>query len=245
MDNMKYTNISDELTIVIPCYNEVNYIGKTLMNIGKQVGIKGTRVIVCDGKSTDSTREVIKGCEEELKDVLKIEIQNGGKVALGRNVGANLSKTPYILFLDADSILLSDTQISDALLTLKDSKVQLVTCKVKSVSKSLRSKLAFKLFNVVNHFVSKKTPFAVGTFFLTTKKSFMHYGQFDETLQHSEDYCLSKKYRVREFKILNHYVGQDDRRFRKMGYTGMIRLLIKSYVNRRNPNFFRQDVGYW
>ena len=50
---------------------------------------------------------------------------------------------------------------------------------------------------------------------------------------------------VREFKILNHYVGQDDRRFRKMGYTGMIRLLIKSYVNRRNPNFFRQDVGYW
>ena len=64
-------------------------------------------------------------------------------------------------------------------------------------------------------------------------------------IEEFRDYCLSKKYRVREFKILNHYVGQDDRRFRKMGYTGMIRLLIKSYVNRRNPNFFRQDVGYW
>jgi len=242
---MKYTNISDELTIVIPCYNEVNYIGKTLMNIGKQVGIKGTRVIVCDGNSTDGTQEVIKRCKEELKDVLKIEIQNGGKVARGRNVGANLSETTYILFLDADSILLNNTQIWDALLALKQNKLQLVTCKVKSVSKSLRSKLAFKLFNVVNHFVSKKTPFAVGTFFLTTKKSFFHYGQFDETLQHSEDYCLSKKYRVREFMIINHYVGQDDRRFRKMGYTGMIRLLIKSYVNRRNPNFFKQDVGYW
>ena len=49
---MKYTNISDELTIVIPCYNEVNYIGKTLMNIGKQVGIKGTRVIVSDLKKS-------------------------------------------------------------------------------------------------------------------------------------------------------------------------------------------------
>ena len=100
---MKYTNISGELTIVIPCYNEVNYIGKTLMNIGKQVGIKGTRVIVCDGKSTDGTQKVIKRFKEELKDVLNIEIQIGGKVARGRNVGANLCETPYILFLDAFS----------------------------------------------------------------------------------------------------------------------------------------------
>ena len=65
---MKYTNISGELTIVIPCYNEVNYIGKTLMNIGKQVGIKGTRVIVCDGKSTDGTQKVIKRFKEYLVD---------------------------------------------------------------------------------------------------------------------------------------------------------------------------------
>lgn len=47
------------------------------MNIGKQVGIKGTRVIVCDGKSTDGTQKVIKRFKEELKDVLNIEIQIG------------------------------------------------------------------------------------------------------------------------------------------------------------------------
>lgn len=245
MGNMKYTHMRDELTIVIPCYNEVNYIGKTLTSISKQIGIKGTRVIVCDGGSTDGTIEEINKYKDMFNKELKIEIQRGGKVARGRNVGANLSFTPYILFLDADSILLSNSQISDALFTLQSRKLQLVTCKVKSVSKSIRSKLAFRVFNIINYYVSKKTPFAVGTFFLTTKKSFMHYGQFDETLQHSEDYCLSKKYRPTEFMILNHYIGQDDRRFKKMGYTGMVRLLMKSYKNRKNPKFFKEDVGYW
>jgi len=98
---------------------------------------------------------------------------------------------------------------------------------------------------LVNNIISKKTPFAVGTFFLTTKSSFFYHGQFDETLQHSEDYCLSKKYKPSEFRIINHYIGQDDRRFKKMGYTGMIKLLIKSFRNRNNINFFRNDVGYW
>jgi len=241
---MKYTNIKDELTIVIPCYNEVNYIGRTLESLKKQIGIGGTRVIICDNDSNDGTIHEISRYKEKLKNYLKIELKKGGRVARARNIGANLSTTPYILFLDADSTLTRPTQIKDALNEMKEG-YSLVTCKVKSISPSFRSKLAFKLFNFVNYFVSMKTPFAVGTFFLTTRVEFFKYGQFDETLQHSEDYCLSKKYNVNEFKIINHYVGQDDRRFKKMGYTGMIRLLGKSFRNRNNINYFRQDVGYW
>lgn len=242
---MKYTNIKDELTIVIPCYNEVNYIGKTLESIKKQKGIGGTRVIICDNDSTDGTIHEISTYKQKFKNYLNIELQKGGRVARARNIGANLSRTSYILFLDADSTLTSSTQIKDALNEMKINGYSLVTCKVKSTSPSLRSKFAFKLFNLVNYFVSMKTPFAIGTFFLTTRVEFFKNGQFDETLQHSEDYCLSKNYYVNEFKIINHYVGQDDRRFKKMGYTGMIRLLAKSFVNRNNINYFRQDVGYW
>lgn len=245
MENTQYIDIKDELTIVIPCYNEVNYIGKTLTSISKQISIKGTRVIICDGDSTDGTIGEIIRHRDMFKDILNIEVHKGGKVARARNNGGNISSTPYILFLDGDSILLSNSQILEALFTIQLSNLQLVTCKVKSVSKSIRSKLAFNIFNVVNHYISKKTPFAVGTFFLTTKKSFISYGQFDETLEHSEDYCLSKKYKPTEFRILNHYIGQDDRRFKKMGYTGMVKLLVKSYLNRKNPDFFKEDVGYW
>jgi glycosyltransferase involved in cell wall biosynthesis len=245
MEYTKYTNIKDELTIVIPCFNEVNYIGKTLTSIKKQIGIGGTRVIICDNESTDGTVGEISFYIDKFRKDLNIEIHKGGRVARARNIGANLSTTPFILFLDADSILTNKNQIKDALTEIKTNNLNLVTCKVKSISPSIKSRIAFKLFNLVNNIISKKTPFAVGTFFLTTKSSFFYHGQFDETLQHSEDYCLSKKYKPSEFRIINHYIGQDDRRFKKMGYTGMIKLLMKSFRNRNNINFFRNDVGYW
>ena len=50
-----------------------------------------------------------------------------------------------------------------------------------------------------------------------------------------------KKY----FKIIDRHVGQDDRRFKKMGYMFMIVLLIKGFINRNNMDYFKKDVGYW
>jgi hypothetical protein len=70
-------------------------------------------------------------------------------------------------------------------------------------------------------------------------------GMFDETLNHSEDYCLSKKYNPKKFKIHSHYIGQDDRRFKKMGYLGMLKLVILNYIHRDNPDHYRKDVNYW
>jgi hypothetical protein len=105
--------------------------------------------------------------------------------------------------------------------------------------------LSFKLFNVVNKIISLKTPFAMGTFFLTRREVFNSFGGFDETIKNSEDYCLSKQYNPKKFILFNHYVGQDDRRFKKMGYLFMFKLLIKGYLNRNNYNFFKKDVGYW
>lgn len=70
-------------------------------------------------------------------------------------------------------------------------------------------------------------------------------GQFDEKVAHSEDFLLSKNYNPKKFRILNHHIGQDDRRFRKMGYMGMLKLIISSFINKNNYNFFTKDVGYW
>ena len=79
----------------------------------------------------------------------------------------------------------------------------------------------------------------------TPKRKIIEFKGFDESLQHSEDYYLSKRYNPKQFKISKHYIGQDDRRFKKMGYYGMIKLVIKSYLNRNNLEFFKRDVNYW
>lgn len=237
--------IKDKITIVIPCYNEERYIKKTIDSIYNQVLIEGTRVIVSDNYSTDRTRAIINNLSHMYSDRLNIEMINGGRVGVARNLGSDLVRTEYILFLDADIRLFNNVTIHDCLEDMVEDKLDLMTCKVKSVSSGWRSKLAFVSFNIVNQIVSHFTPFAVGTFFLTRTDRFFEMGKFSEDYPHSEDYGLSRKYNPKKFRISEHYVGQDDRRFKKMGYFGMIKLLVRSFFNRKNEEYFKKDIGYW
>lgn len=242
--NIKYS-IKDNLTIVIPTYNEGKYVDRTITSIFKQTGIVGTRVIVADNNSNDDTRQKVNYLATLFSNKLKIEIINGGLVGTARNNGAKISNTKYILFIDGDVVLKDNDTIQRSLDEVQNNDYHLLTCKLYCHKGDWKAKLSFKLFNIVNQLISLKTPFAVGTFFLTDREIFNSHGLFDETLNHSEDYCLSKKYNPRKFKILNKFVGQDDRRFKKMGYLGMIKLLIKGFLNQNNPQFFKEDVGYW
>jgi glycosyltransferase involved in cell wall biosynthesis len=241
----KPTKIKNKLTIVIPCYNEDKYIKKTLDSIHKQVLIDGTRVIIADNHSTDRTRAIINNMSMMYSDRLKIEMIDGGKVGEARNLGSDLVNTEYVLFVDADIQFFNSITIHDCIEEMILEDLDLMTCRIKSTSKNWKSKLAFVCFNSVNNIISKFSPFAVGTFFLTKTDKFRELGKFNEEYQHSEDYGLSRKYNSKKFKISEHYVGQDDRRFKKMGYLGMIKLIIKSFLNRKNEEYFKKDIGYW
>lgn len=109
----------------------------------------------------------------------------------------------------------------------------------------MRTNIAFYIFNILNYFISKKTPFAVGGYFLTRTDKFKELGMFDETLNNSEDYHLSKQYNPKKFRIGKMKYGQDDRRFKKMGYIGMLKLMILNYIHRNNIEWFKNDIGYW
>ena len=245
MINLHYTHIRKRLTIVIPTYNEEKYIAGVINSIIKQNHIYGTRVIIADNNSTDNTRNIVSQLKKQYSNIINIELIDGGNVSKGRNNGAKITNTEYILFMDGDVILTNPNHIYRTLKEMKYEDLDLLTSKIKSYGKDIRTKIAFNVFNMVNGLLSKVTPFAVGTYFMTKTNLFLKYGMFDETVNHSEDYLLSKKYPVDKFKISNHYVGQDDRRFKKMGYMFMIVLLIKGFINRNNMDYFKKDVGYW
>ena len=238
-------HIRKRLTIVIPTYNEEKYIAGVINSIIKQNHICGTRVIIADNNSTDNTRNIVYQLKKQYSNIINIELIDGGNVSKGRNNGAKITNTEYILFMDGDVILTNPNHIYRTLKEMKYEDLDLLTSKIKSYGKDIRTKIAFNVFNMVNGLLSKVTPFAVGTYFMTKTNLFLKYGMFDETVNHSEDYLLSKKYPVDKFKISNHYVGQDDRRFKKMGYMFMIVLLIKGFINRNNMDYFKKDVGYW
>ena len=233
--------MKNSITIVIPSYNEQNYIYTTLWMISRQEDIDGVRVLVADGGSTDKTIEFVSKASADFPN-LQIELIEGGKVAKGRNNGAKHTTTPYILFIDADSILVEQDIIK---LTLKESdNFDLITCKQKSLTTSdFKSVLVYKLFNLIRKIMPQT--FSTGCYFFISVEKFNELGGFDETLDNSEDFWLSKQIPKSKFKILNRYVGQDNRRFKKMGYWKFIKLILLNYWHRNNINWFKKDVGYW
>jgi len=234
--------MKNELTVIIPCKNEEAYIYRTLESISKQISYRGVRIIVTDNFSTDNTKlEIMRA---RLDFSLNLEIVEGGPVSVARNNGALLATTPYIVFIDADAILLDTRIFSSSMALAKKAKYKLITCKIKSVSNSWRSKLIFSVFNFIQANLLK-SPFSTGVYFFTKRDEFNRLGGFDEEATQSEDYLLSKKYNRRDFIILKKCVGQDDRRFKQMGYIGFLKLIIKNYLNRNDLSYFRKNTNYW
>jgi hypothetical protein len=150
------------------------------------------------------------------------------------------------LFIDADVVLFDPYVIRDAVDELENCDLDLITCNIKCYDDDTIAAVGFYLFNKINNILKHFAPFAVGAFMLTRRDRFEEYGGFPERFSTSEDYFLSRMYDSKKFKIINHYFGQDSRRFKKMGYFGMAAFLIKNFVNRNNPSYWnRLDNKYW
>jgi len=233
--------LSNKITIVVPCKNEENYIHHLLDDLRLQ-DIGDTKVIIADC-STDNTRQVIR----DNSSSLNVEIIEGGPVSFAKNSGAKLVTTPYILFIDADVRFFKNTVIKDAVDKMEYKNLDLVGLNIKSYDKDIRAVIGFTLFNIINHILKFFSPFAIGAFMLTRRDKFEEYGGFPEKTVTSEDYFLSRMYSPKKFKIVNHYFGQDSRRFKKMGYFGMGTYLIKNFINRNNKAYWDNldSSKYW
>ena len=233
--------LSDKITIVVPCKNEENYIHHLLESLRAQ-DIDDTKIIIADC-STDNTRQVI----QDNKGLLNVEIIEGGPVSIAKNNGAAMVTTPYILFIDADVRFFKHTVIHDAVDKIESMNLDLVGLNIKCYDQDPRARIGFTIFNTINHTLKYFSPFAVGAFMLTRRDKFEEFGGFPEKFATSEDYFLSRKYSPKKFRIVKHHFGQDSRRFKKMGYLGMAKYLVKNFVNRNNKQYWDKldSSKYW
>ena len=234
--------ISSLITVVIPCKNEEGYIYDTLKGLSLQENASGMRVIVADAGSTDETINEIERARSVL--ALDIDVIEGGAVSVGRNRGSMLVKTPYILFVDADAVLLDPKTIEKTCRLLRSGSAKLVTCTTVNTSNDVRARLAYRLFSFFRDHMMKE-PFAQGPYMAMAVGDFFRHGMFDETVTQSEDFLLTRKLPMSKFVVLKDRITQDDRRFKKMGYFGFTRLVMSNYLKRNNIEHFKRDVGYW
>lgn len=238
--------LKNKLSIIIPCKNEEDYIGNLLQDLAHQINIDKVPIIIADANSTDNTLGVIE-YYENLYPKLNIKVIKGGQVSYGRNRGAEETSSPYIAFIDADVRLYSNDVLIKSVNTLETTNIKLLTCKLKSYSENLKSKIAFSFYNFIHHFLIKKYPFAIGAYFFIGREDFERFGMFNERSDNSEDFLFSQNFLPNEFFVLDDYIGQDDRRFKKMGYFGMglhlISNLIRYMINGRTE--FTKKSKYW
>src|SRR4030095_10394169 len=102
-----------ELTIVIPARNERQLLPRLLDSLCRQdyPQMRNTKVYVADAGSTDGTAEV----PQSYSTWLDIEVIKGGLPSVGRNAGAWVAETPYVLFIDAGMELQDTSLISRSL----------------------------------------------------------------------------------------------------------------------------------
>src|SRR5438034_11849622 len=93
-------NTPSELTIVIPAKNEAKLIPRLLTSLLNQdyQKMRNTKVLLADASSTDGTPDIVMS----FRDRLDVRVIPGGLPSVGRNAGAALADTRYILFIDAD-----------------------------------------------------------------------------------------------------------------------------------------------
>jgi glycosyltransferase involved in cell wall biosynthesis len=92
------------LSIVIPALNEEKFIPHLLASLAEQTK-KDFEVVVVDGYSTDRTVEVARSFSSKLPALDVIVSQRAG-LPLQRNLGARATSGEWLVFIDADNVLL-------------------------------------------------------------------------------------------------------------------------------------------
>lgn len=236
--------LKEQLTIVIPSKNEGINIYDCLGLIAKQKYIQGTKVIIADVSDEEESLWWIWKVQTEFKYSLNVEVIKGGFPAKGRLEGSKLVKTPYVLFLDADIMLVNDRTLINCYENILGYDKDLLTVPFKTEK---GWNWAFRLFDLsqwISYVIG--TPFAIGGFQLFRTKAYWEVGGYIEDELFAEDYSISSKISPNKFMVYRFYgAWTSARRFKNKGIWWMVKIMFKSYMNRKNPEFFKHHHNYW
>lgn len=180
-----------------------------------------------------------------MRDRLDVHVIPGGLPAVGRNNGARLAETAYVLFIDADVVLDDRTLLRRAMDKMQRRKLHCLTTNIWCPDGGWRDHILYGGSNVFQALSSLAMPFATGMFMLFERQKFNELGGFHEGALFAEDYLLTKKVSPARFGIVRGSVSTTNRRFCKMGHAKMARMFLRTAFNSWNEAYFLRDHDYW
>ncbi|MDO5824949.1 MAG: glycosyltransferase family protein [Methanosphaera sp.] len=183
-----------KLSIIIPTYNEEEYLPNLLESIKRQ-DFDDLEVIVADSHSTDKTVEIANsyGCK----------IVNGGLPAVGRNNGARIATGEFLLFLDSDCVLTND-YLKQAVEEFELHNLGIAITQIVPLEKGFINELSHEFANYMTKKISAIKPHGAGCYGILTYKSLHEeVDGFDEAIDFGEDTdYIERVAKISRFKVL-------------------------------------------
>ncbi|MBN1405136.1 MAG: glycosyltransferase [Candidatus Omnitrophica bacterium] len=193
------------ISVIIPFYNNVNYISQALDSVINQT-YKNFEIIAVDDGSIDDTKYIVQKNIKKYPEKIKYLYQTNSGSAAARNKGIAEAKGELIAFLDSDDTWLPGNLARQTELLDKTPAVSLVHSDFiyfndqgierkseysKNIKKHFSGDIFYYLFR--ENFISTSTV-------VVRKDVFEKSGLFDEEFRMSQDYDLwlriTKKYKV-------------------------------------------------
>ena len=202
-----------------------------------------TLLLIADAGSADRTVEVAQAFGGRLR----VNVIPGGLPAAGRNRGARLAASRYVLFLDADIELADPTLLRRAVDEMKRDGLHCLTTDIICREGTVRDSLLYRCNNLVQRLSRFHKPFATGMFMLVDKEKFDQLGGFDEQALYAEDYQLTRQIARHRFRTIRGGIYSTNRRFRKMGHAAIVRMFLSTALHSRQPEYYRREShrAYW
>jgi glycosyltransferase involved in cell wall biosynthesis len=227
------------VSIVIPCFNEREYIERCVLSCTQQVQKSipfAVEVIVVDGMSNDGTREVLRKLVDQDSSIFFVD--NPQKVTpIALNLGIQRAKGHWIMILGAHAEL-NANYLSIALETLQ--KNETIDC----IGGIIESSYANGESEAIG--LAQTSPFGVGNaYFRTGVKS----GFVDTVAFGMYKAQALKKIGGFDDELVRNQDDELNYRWIKNGFTIFLEptLLSKYYVRGSLKKLFRQyfQYGYW
>ena len=216
-------NIGQErpsISVVIPAYNESDYLSGTLASVRKVADSYSgpVEIIVVDNNSTDETPQIA----EAAGAVVVFEPKN--QIARARNTGAAVATGDCLVFLDADTRL-----EGDILTKVADNLVAGAIGGGAWVEPDLEGPSRFLLKYLINFLLMLRNV-TVGPFLYCDREAFLHVRGFNEEYYAAEEFVFARRMQAeahglnKQWKIIRHDKGHrvvtSGRRLGRLGGAG-------------------------
>lgn len=209
-----------KVSIIIPAYNEENYILKTIKSIHNQNSKNYEIIVVCNG-CNDRTVELAK----PYARVIEIDHPN---IAEARNEGAKIAEGEKLLFLDADTRL----EDPDLLTKVENSRAAIGTCFGKPNSNAFQYRVFLGVKNILTYvgFVNGMT--------FCDKTIFYKINGYDKSKVPMENHYMIKEARkYGDFKVVSSYVTTSMRRYEQNGMLWQMTYWCKQLFKRNDDEY--------